>query len=264
MGISNGLNAFGTLLQRGDGVTPIEGFTTVAELTNIELPAVESEILELTHHTSPGGFKEWALGLKDGGEVAIEGNYVPKDATQRLSTGVLGDNVSGVKRNWKVLFPDGIAAIAAALNSVFTDPNANIKYTAVTPGVGGNAISVTHVVPAGAGAALTIGVVGNAITVNSATAAAGVASSTAAQVIAAVIASAPAAALVTPSLGANATGAGIINALALANLAGGAAAVAQSQWSFVAFMRNFRALAPSNGKLSFRGTLKITGQPVLA
>jgi hypothetical protein len=163
-----------------------------------------------------------------------------------------------------MLFSDAVAAIAAALTAVMTAPNANIRYTAVAAGTGGNAITVAYVVPAGAGAALSIGVAGNAITVNSATAGAGVASSTAAQVIAAIIASGPASALVTAALSGNADGTGIINAMAATNLAGGAAAIAATVWSFGAFVRNFVARAPIDNKLSFRATLKLTGQPVLA
>lgn len=263
MATSRAVNAFGTLLQRGDGVTPTEAFTTIAELTNIEVPAAESDILDVTHHTSPGAYKEYVLGLKDGGEVTLEGNYVPTDATQRYSTGLLADNASGVLRHFRLIFSDGIAAVFAALNSVMTDPNANIHIVAQAAGVAGNAITVAYVV-AGVSTPLTVGVAGNAITVNVATSAGSAAISTADQVIAALTASAPALALVAASRGANATGAGIVNALAAANLAGGAAAIAGTQWSFTAFVRNFVARAPHDGKLSFRGTLKVTGQPTLA
>lgn len=263
MGVSKGLNAFGTLLQRGDGVTPTEGFTTVSEITNIEAPAVETDIIDLTHHTSPDAYKEYVLGLRDAGEVTLEGNYVPTDATIRASTGLLADNLSGVKRNWKLVFPDGLAAVKAALNSIMTDVNASIRFTADAAGTGGNAITVAFVV-AGNNTPLTIGVVGNAITINVATNGTGVPTSTADQVIAAIAASGPAQALVDAERGPNASGAGIVNAIALTNLAGGAAAVAATFWTFAAYVRNFVARAPHDGKLSWRGTLKVTGKPTLA
>ncbi len=265
MAVAKGISAFGTLLQRGDGVTPTEGFTTVAELSNIEIPGVETDLVETSHHTSPGAYKEYVLGMRDGGEVTLEGNYFPKEATINAATGLLADNLSGVKRNWKLAFPDAVAAAFAALNAVFTNPNANIRFRAVASGVGGNAIRVAFVVPAGAGAALGVVVAGNDITINLATAAAGVASSTADQVIAAIIASGPASALVIAERGANADGTGICTpGFALLNLAGGAAAIAGTFWTFSAFVRNFVARAPMDGKLSHRATLKVTGQPVLA
>lgn len=263
MGVSKAISAFGTLLQRGDGVTPTEGFTTLSELSNIEIPAVETDLIETSHFTSPGAYKEFVLGMKDGGEVTLEGSYVPTDATQRVTTGILADNLSGVKRNFKLVFPDGTAAVKAALNSVMTDPNANIKITAQAAGVGGNAITVAYVV-AGVNTPLTIGVAGNAITVNVATNAGSAAISTADAVIAALTASAPALALVAAERGANASGLGIVNAIALTNLAGGAAAVVSTFWTFAAFVRSFVVRAPMDGKLSWRGTLKVTGQPTLA
>ena len=47
--------------------------------------------------------------------------------------------------------------------------NAGIVYTAVTPGTGGNSITVAYVNPGTESAALSVGVIGNAITVNLAT-----------------------------------------------------------------------------------------------
>lgn len=263
MATSKAISAFGTLLQRGDGVTPTEGFTTVSELENIEIPAVETDTIETSHHTSPGGYKEFVLGMRDGGEVTLEGSYIPTDATQRATTGILADNLSGVRRNFKCIFPDGSPAVKAALNSVFTNVDANILLTAQTPGTAGNAITVTYAV-AGNNTPLTVSVVGNAITVNVATNATAQPTSTGDQVIAALTASAPALALVSAVRGANASGAGVVNALPLANLAGGAALVASTFWIFAAYVRNFVVRAPKDGKLSWRGTLKITGAPTLA
>jgi hypothetical protein len=259
---SNALNAFGTLLQRGDGAGT-EVFTTIAELQNVEIPGVETDILDVTHHTSPGAFKEFVLGLRDGGEVTVEGSYVPKEATQNATTGLLADNLSGVKRNFKCIFSDAVAAVKASLAAAMTDPNANIIFTAATAGTAGNATTVTFAV-AGNNTALSIGVAGSAITVTVATNGSGAAVSTADQVIAAIAASGPATALVIATRGMNANGAGVVNARALANLTGGLAAVAGTVWSFTAYVRNFVARAPHDGKLSFRATLKVTGQPTLA
>jgi len=96
----------------------------------------------------------------------------------------------------------------------------DITYTAVTPGTGGNAITVTNVV-AGNNTALSVAVAGNAITVNLATNGAGAATSTAAAVAAAVAASGPASALVTPKVTGNTNT--VQAAVAATNLAGGAA-----------------------------------------
>lgn len=98
----------------------------------------------------------------------------------------------------------------------------DLTYTAVTPGTGGNAITVANVV-AGNNTALTIGVAGSAITVNEATNGGGVATSTAAQIAAAIIASGAATALVSVAVTGN-TGT-VQTAAGATNLAGGAALV---------------------------------------
>jgi predicted secreted protein len=96
--------AFGTLLQRGDGGSP-EAFTSVAELANIE-PSLSKDEIEGTHHTSPGAWKQFKPGLKEG-EIAFEGNYLPTDPTHNAAVGLLADFNSGVIRNYKVVFSIG-------------------------------------------------------------------------------------------------------------------------------------------------------------
>jgi predicted secreted protein len=96
--------AFGTLLQRGDGANP-ENFTTVAELANIE-PSLSKGEIDGTHHTSPGAWKQFKPGLKEG-EIAFEGNYLPTDPTHNAALGLLADFNTGVIRNYKIVFPVG-------------------------------------------------------------------------------------------------------------------------------------------------------------
>lgn len=94
---------------------------------------------------------------------------------------------------------------------------ADITYTAVNQGTGGNAITVVYVV-AGNNTVLSVAVAGSAITVNLATNGGGAATSTAAQVQAAVAASVAASALVTSAV--TGTAATVQAAHAVANLAG--------------------------------------------
>lgn len=103
-------------------------------------------------------------------------------------------------------------------------PNAvadgNILFTSKYAGTHGNAFRVAIVV-AGNNTALSVSVSGNDITINSATNGSGVATSTATAVIAAVTASTPASALITAAPAAGNTGAGIVVAFPLTNLAHG-------------------------------------------
>ena len=50
MATSKAISAFGTLLQRGDGVTPTEGFTTISELENIDLVLLDIKSWDTEHH----------------------------------------------------------------------------------------------------------------------------------------------------------------------------------------------------------------------
>lgn len=93
------ISAHGTKLQRGDGATPTELFTDIAEVTNISGPGMSVDAVETTSHSS-GGSREFIGGLLDGGEVSIDINYVPADHAT-LTTDFLSKDV----RNYKIQFP---------------------------------------------------------------------------------------------------------------------------------------------------------------
>lgn len=100
------IKAHGTLLQIGDGGSPTETFTTIAEVTEISGPSLEQEPLDVTSHESSGGFREFVGGLIDGGEVTLSLNYIPTDATQNATTGLIADLKNMVVRNFQLVFPD--------------------------------------------------------------------------------------------------------------------------------------------------------------
>jgi len=117
--MSDAVRAYGTLLQRGDGELA-EVFTTIAELTDISGPTLDADELDVTSHSSVDGYREFIQGLKDAGEVTIEGNFIPANATQSATDGLLSDYDSGVVRNFQLVFPDtdtttwGFSAIITA------------------------------------------------------------------------------------------------------------------------------------------------------
>ena len=94
----------GTLLSYSNGLLP-EVFTLLAERVSIKGPGFSRDSLDATHMDSPNNWREFIAGLKDGGEVTIESNYVPTDATQNATTGALALFNSGVTRNWKLVMP---------------------------------------------------------------------------------------------------------------------------------------------------------------
>jgi len=56
-------------------------FTPLAEVLSVTPPAIAVETIEVTHMGSDDGFREYIAGLKDGGEVTVNLNYVEASAT---------------------------------------------------------------------------------------------------------------------------------------------------------------------------------------
>jgi hypothetical protein len=96
---------FGTLLERGDGATPTEAFTAVAEVVNIDMPLAKDAI-EGTHQQSPGRWRQFKPGLISG-EITFEGNYLPGNATHDSATGLMADFRSHVIKNYRISFVSG-------------------------------------------------------------------------------------------------------------------------------------------------------------
>lgn len=99
-----GINAKGTALQRGDGGTPTEVFTTIANVTSIEGPGIEREEIDVTAHDTENNFMEFVPGLVDPGEVEIEVNYDPSE-----HDALVADFDDNEPRNWRLVFPDADA-----------------------------------------------------------------------------------------------------------------------------------------------------------
>ncbi len=98
-----GRDGFGTQLKRGDGATPTEAFTTIANVTSISGPERTRETIDVTSHDSPDGWMEFVGGLKDGGEISVDINYDPS-----LDTHDLDDDFDDVEpRNYQIVILPG-------------------------------------------------------------------------------------------------------------------------------------------------------------
>jgi predicted secreted protein len=97
-------SGFGTLLKMGDGGGP-ETFTTIAEVSNVTTPSFTRDTIDATHHTSPGGVREFIGSLVDPGEVTIDMNWIPSDPTQDQTTGLLKAALDGNTRNFRLVIP---------------------------------------------------------------------------------------------------------------------------------------------------------------
>lgn len=95
-----GKDAFGTTLERGDGLETGEVFTPIANVTNIQPPSLSRETIDVTAHNSADGWMEFVGSLKDGGEVSFDVNYDPA-----LHDVLVQDFEDTEPRNWQVVFP---------------------------------------------------------------------------------------------------------------------------------------------------------------
>lgn len=89
--------AYGTQLTR-NGVA-------VALITNIGGPGLSADPLEVTNHDSPDGFKEYIPGLKDGGELSLEGNFNNSAGQAAL----IADLKAGTIASYVITFPNSLA-----------------------------------------------------------------------------------------------------------------------------------------------------------
>ena len=84
----------GTKLKRGDEY--------VARLLNISPPELSRDDIEVTDHDSLDSTKEFIPGLKDGGEVSVEGHLIPTENTQ---TSLLAAVDLDEPEAWTIEFP---------------------------------------------------------------------------------------------------------------------------------------------------------------
>jgi hypothetical protein len=119
--MTNALNSFGTLLKIGDGATPTENFTTIAELLDIDGVTLKANTEDATNHSSPGGFEEKIPTTLAAGPIKFGINFIPTGATHSYSTGLIKDFKNKTKRNFQLVFPDSGATtwnFAAYVTSV--------------------------------------------------------------------------------------------------------------------------------------------------
>lgn len=116
-------SSFGTLLKRGDGATPTEVFTTVAEVKDIKGFNASLSTEEVTYQGATAA--EFVAGVVDYGEVSFDLNFDPAGTTH---DGLFDDLTGKVKRNFKMVMTDtGGAEYAFAAYVTKFELNAPVK-----------------------------------------------------------------------------------------------------------------------------------------
>jgi predicted secreted protein len=98
--MSDAIAALGVVLQR-DG-------NPVAELTSIGGVSLSRETIEATNFDSEDGYEEIIAGIRSGGEVPIEGNFIAGDTSGQA--GLKADYDSDTLQDYAIVFPTTITA----------------------------------------------------------------------------------------------------------------------------------------------------------
>jgi len=112
MPVSQAVLGYGTLLQRA-GVT-------VLEILKIGGPNMKADMKEVSNMLSPNTYKEFIAGMREGGEVTFEGNYIPKDSGNTQVT-LRTDFENGTQSSWTIILSGSLGtwtftAMVASLN----------------------------------------------------------------------------------------------------------------------------------------------------
>jgi len=128
---SDARTGFGAFLEKGQGTSP-ETYEEVLGVKSMAGPSISRDTHDVTTMTSPGGWREFVGGLKDGGEVSFEANWLPRDATQSQETGGFMaefDKESCESRgNWRIKVPGcpGEDVVYLTFAGIVTGQNINI------------------------------------------------------------------------------------------------------------------------------------------
>lgn len=95
---------YGTLFKVRTATGP-DVYTTIGEQTNVTPYGIAVDSVDATHELSPGAWREFIPGLKDGGEVSIDLNYVPGGEAEATLMSLLGTT-----QVCRVVFPNGAKA----------------------------------------------------------------------------------------------------------------------------------------------------------
>lgn len=104
--MTNALSSFGTLCKIGDGATPTENFTTIAEVRDLNPPELILATEDATNHSSSGATREKVGTLKEIGDITMTISFIPTNATHSYSAGLVKDWHNRTKRNFQIVFPD--------------------------------------------------------------------------------------------------------------------------------------------------------------
>lgn len=99
MTASTGKTGGGITFEIGDGASPTENFTALANMTNIDISGRKVDEIDFTHLASTGGYRENRAGFKDAGTISGTLHFDPTNTTHQDLESKLN---SGEVFNWRI------------------------------------------------------------------------------------------------------------------------------------------------------------------
>lgn len=93
--------AKGTLLKSGNGAST-EVFAVIPGVTNLSGPTLGGEFIDVTHHSSAGGYREKIPSFKEAGQVTFDLLY---DDSETKHQALLTDYENRTLRNFTITLP---------------------------------------------------------------------------------------------------------------------------------------------------------------
>lgn len=90
------------------GVVLTRDGNEIAEITNIDGVEMTRDAIEVSSHGSANCHKEYIPGMRDTGEVKVEGNFIAGDSDGQI--GLEDDYVAGTLQSFVLTFPTAITA----------------------------------------------------------------------------------------------------------------------------------------------------------
>lgn len=97
----------GAVLQMSDST--LTAFTTVTEIRSVPFPQLQGDRIDVTTHGSPGFTRQYISGLDDIPAATFAINWLPADASQDETTGLLAVQRSKATRVFKVTLPTAVS-----------------------------------------------------------------------------------------------------------------------------------------------------------
>lgn len=94
----------GTQLEHGDTATPTN-FTTIAEVLKISITGSKADLPDVTNMDSPTAYREFLATLLDAGDIDLECNFVPGNATQHT---LESDFDAQVNAPYRIVLPQSL------------------------------------------------------------------------------------------------------------------------------------------------------------